>query len=172
MHRGKFPLCGAFRQRSCLSRVMGRPRIPHPVHLCALQSAQVDAASCYPAAPDAGPLGQTARRCPYLGCHKAETSQGARRLEGSCLDAPAPQREDRAMKISHLLPMVFVSVCVAAPALAAVRTDAPLSLCGGDKADKAEKTEKSETTVNNEKKIDKKGSKESKDKETNGKDSA
>lgn len=76
------------------------------------------------------------------------------------------------MKISHLA-MVFASVCVAAPALAtslpAVGSDAPLSLCGGDKADKAEKTEKSETTVNNEKKTDKKdkakdtGSKEEKD---------
>jgi hypothetical protein len=56
------------------------------------------------------------------------------------------------MKISRLLPVVFVNVLMAVPAFA---TDAPISLCGGDsaeKADKAEKTDKSEATVKAEKK--------------------
>jgi hypothetical protein len=70
------------------------------------------------------------------------------------------------MKISQALQVVLVSVFAAVPGMAAsssaVGSDAPLSLCGGDKASNAEKTEKSDTTVKTEKKTDKKDAKDDK----------
>ena len=69
------------------------------------------------------------------------------------------------MKTSQLLQVVLVSVFAAVPGMAAspaVGSDAPLSLCGGDKAEKAEKTEKTDTTVKTEKKTDKKDAKDDK----------
>jgi hypothetical protein len=69
------------------------------------------------------------------------------------------------MKISQALQVVLVSVFAAVPGMAAspaVGSDAPVSLCGGDKAEKAEKTEKTDTTVKTEKKTDKKDAKDDK----------
>jgi hypothetical protein len=71
------------------------------------------------------------------------------------------------MKTSQLLQVVLISVFAAVPGMAAspaVGSDAPLSLCGGDKAEKAEseKTDKTDTTVKTEKKTDKKNAKEDK----------
>ena len=74
-------------------------------------------------------------------------------------------RKNVAMKISQALQVVLVSVFAAVPGMAAspaVGSDAPLSLCGGDKAEKAEKTEKTDTTVKTEKKTDKKDAKDDK----------
>lgn len=77
------------------------------------------------------------------------------------------RRKNAGMKTSQLLQVVLVSVFAAVPGMAAspaVGSDAPVSLCGGDKAEKAEseKTEKSDTTVKTEKKNDKKDAKDEK----------
>ena len=69
------------------------------------------------------------------------------------------------MKTSQLLQVVLVSVFAAVPGMAAspaVGSDAPVSLCGGDKAEKAEKSEKTDSTVKSEKKNDKKDAKDEK----------
>jgi hypothetical protein len=83
------------------------------------------------------------------------------------LDAALRQRQKSGMKISSLLQVAFVSVFVAAPALAASLPAASLSgssvaipLCGEDKADKDEKAETTDKKAD--KKTDKKDSKEKK----------
>jgi len=69
------------------------------------------------------------------------------------------------MKTSQLLQVVLVSVFAAVPGMAAspaVGSEAPVSMCGGDKAEKAEKSEKTDTTVKTDKKNDKKDAKDEK----------
>jgi hypothetical protein len=70
------------------------------------------------------------------------------------------------MKNFKLLQVVLVSMFVAAPGMAAslpsVGSDAPVSLCGDDKAAKSEKSEKSDSALKSEKKDDKKESKDEK----------